>query len=560
MRVRGLTVALLLITATAASAQTAGSYEIDGFGRNTRFDDALALNNRFGGGGALGFFVLSNLALEAEGAYTATRDPLNFSVTNIPLRGRLSYHIPLGGNASSIRLGAGYVRNLYRKDISFDDDGFTGIVGLRVGLGSTLGLRLDGTADYFRSPDAGRANNYVNWGGQAGLSFVFGNSSSSDKDRDQDAVPDRSDRCPGTPIGKSVDSSGCAASQLDADRDRVNDEADRCPNTPTGESVDADGCSTTQKDADRDGVSDTVDRCPRTPAGEHVSPEGCADSQRDDDADGVLNNADRCPASRPGEQVDANGCAIALLGPQDSDKDGVVDTADQCPNTPAGETVNARGCTRDTDGDGVPDSRDHCGSTPAGEKIDANGCPIGPGSPLDSDKDGVIDGVDQCPNTPMGDIVNPRGCTRDTDGDGVPDSRDHCGSTPAGEKIDENGCPILFKKGARSVILRGVTFQTGRAMLTPGGRDVLRDIASQLVENPEYRVQISGHTDNTGSRAANLRLSLARARTVETFLEANGVPPRQVAAKGFGPDVPIAPNTTAAGRAKNRRVELNRTN
>src|SRR4051812_48926575 len=52
MRVRGLTVALLFLTATAASAQTAGSYEIDGFGRNTRFDDALALNNRFGGGGA----------------------------------------------------------------------------------------------------------------------------------------------------------------------------------------------------------------------------------------------------------------------------------------------------------------------------------------------------------------------------------------------------------------------------------------------------------------------------------------------------------------------------
>jgi OOP family OmpA-OmpF porin len=47
---------------------------------------------------------------------------------------------------------------------------------------------------------------------------------------------------------------------------------------------------------------------------------------------------------------------------------------------------------------------------------------------------------------------------------------------------------------------------------------------------------------------------------VETFLEANGVPPTQVTAKGFGPDVPIAPNQTAAGRAKNRRVELNRTN
>jgi OOP family OmpA-OmpF porin len=226
-----------------------------------------------------------------------------------------------------------------------------------------------------------------------------------------------------------------------------------------------------------------------------------------------------------------------------------------------GEPVNPRGCTRDTDGDGISDGRDHCGSTPLGEKIDENGCPIQfKAGPQDSDKDGVVDTADQCPNTPMGEPVNPRGCTRDTDGDGISDGRDHCGSTPLGEKIDENGCPILFKKGARSVILRGVTFQTGRAMLTPEARDVLRDIAGQLVENPEYRIQVSGHTDNTGSHAANLRLSLARARTVETFLEAHGVPPRQLTSKGFGPDVPIASNKTAAGRTQNRRVELNRTN
>jgi outer membrane protein OmpA-like peptidoglycan-associated protein len=129
-----------------------------------------------------------------------------------------------------------------------------------------------------------------------------------------------------------------------------------------------------------------------------------------------------------------------------------------------------------------------------------------------------------------------------------------------GQAVDANGCPILFEKGARKVVLRGVTFRTGRAQLTPEARDVLRDIALQLVDNPEYRVQISGHTDNTGSRAANLRLSIARARTVETFLEANGVPRAQVTSKGFGPDVPVASNKTAAGRGKNRRVELVRTN
>jgi len=149
---------------------------------------------------------------------------------------------------------------------------------------------------------------------------------------------------------------------------------------------------------------------------------------------------------------------------------------------------------------------------------------------------------------------------KDSDHDGVPDDRDRCPDTPKTDAADANGCTILFHKGTRSVILRGVTFMPGRATLTPEAREILRDVASQLVENPQYKVQVSGHTDIRGTRARNLRLSQARARTVETFLEANGVPPTQVTAKGFGPDVPIASNKTAAGRAKNRRVELNRTN
>jgi outer membrane protein OmpA-like peptidoglycan-associated protein len=481
-------VALLLSTATAAAAQSAGSFEVNGFGRYTRFDDTLRIQEEAGGGGSLAFFPLKNVAVEGEGAYTRTHSNVTGNpVSNIPLRARLTYHIPIGGYSSSVRFGVGYVRNLYRKSVNFDDNGFTGIFGVRVGFTQSLGLRLDGTADYVRSPEAGRADNYVNWGMQAGLSLLFRNSSDGDKD----GVANKADRCPGTPRGKAVDASGCAASQLDADRDRVNDELDRCPKTPAGEPVDPNGCSAGQKDADLDAIVDSGDRCPGTPAGERADAEGCSPSQKDDDKDGVMNTADRCADTRPGEQVDSTGCPP---GPRDSDGDGVADTGDQCPNTPAGEAVNSRGCPRDTDADGISDAKDHCPSTPAGQPVDAN------------------------------------------------------------------GCPILFQKGARTVVLRGVTFQTGKATLTPSARAVLRDIATQLVENPEYRVQISGHTDNTGTRAANLRLSLARARTVETFLEANGVPLRQVSSKGFGPDVPIASNKTAAGRAKNRRVELVRTN
>ena len=461
MRVRGITMVLLLSTASAVSAQSAGTFEITGFGRFTRFDDTLRIQEEFGGGGSLGIFLLPILALEAEGAYTSTHSNVTgLAVSNAPLRGRLSLHIPMGGYASGIRLGAGYVRNLYRKSVDFDDDGFTGIVGFRWGLSPSYGFRVDGTADFLRSSAGGLTNDYINWGAQVGLSLLLGGSSGGVKDKDQDGIGDKLDQCPNTPVGKAVDAAGCAASQKDADRDRVNDEADRCPGTASGDLVYAEGCSSAQKDDDRDGIPNPADRCPDTAAG---------------------------------QQVDSTGCVPV---PPDGDKDGVPDSADQCPASPAGEPVNPLGC---------PVRRD-------------------------SDADGVHDGLDLCPNTPKGEAVN------------------------------ENGCTILFQKQARTVILRGVNFQTGKATLTPEARDVLRDIAAQLVENPQYRVQISGHTDNTGRRATNLRLSIARARTVETFLEANGVPRTQVTSKGFGPAVPIAPNTTAAGRAQNRRVELHRTN
>jgi outer membrane protein OmpA-like peptidoglycan-associated protein len=497
MRVRGLTLALLVTTATVASAQSSGTFEITGFGRYTRYADTLALQEGPSGGASLGFYPIRNLAVEAEGAYSETHSKLTgMPIFNIPLRGRLTYHVPLGGYGSALRIGAGYLHNMYRKSEHFEDPGVTGVVGIRWGLSQSLGFRVDAIADYVKSPEAARTDEYLNWGAQVGVSIRVGKGPAQPKDQDEDQVTDRMDSCPNTISGKSVDANGCAAYQKDGDRDAVNDEVDRCPDTSAGEPVDPEGCAPSQKDDDKDGVSNLVDQCSGTPLGESANGSGCSPSQRDED------------------------------------RDGVSDATDQCPNTPAGDHVNVRGCflERDSDGDNVPDNRDRCPNTPAGVAADAKGCTIA-----------IAD-------------------ERDTDGDGVPNTRDRCPDTPKREAADANGCTILFHKGARSVILRGVNFLPGRATLTPQAREVLRDVASQLVENPQYRVQISGHTDIKGTRIKNLRLSLARARTVETFLEANGVPPTQVTAKGFGPDVPIASNKTAAGRAKNRRVELNRTN
>ena len=243
---------------------------------------------------------------------------------------------------------------------------------------------------------------------------------------------------------------------------------------------------------------------------------------------------------------DARGC------PTDGDADGVVDGIDQCPATPPGTRVDAKGCPTDADGDAVPDGIDQCPNTPAGATVDATGCPT------DADKDGVYDGLDRCPGTPAGTEVDSAGCQRskDTDVDGVDDSKDKCPGTAAGTRVDAAGCPILFTEARTPVILRGVTFEIGKSALKPESYTVLDIVAASLVANPDIRIEIAGHTDNTGSAATNERLSQSRAEAVRAYLASKGVAPDRMVAKGYGPSVPVATNTTAAGRAQNRRVEL----
>ena len=107
--------------------------------------------------------------------------------------------------------------------------------------------------------------------------------------------------------------------------------------------------------------------------------------------------------------------------------------------------------------------------------------------------------------------------------------------------------------------LRGVNFELGKAVLLPMSRDILVEVARSLVANPQVRVEVSGHTDSTGSRALNERLSQARAESVKAFLVENGVAADNMEVKGYASTQPVATNKTASGRAQNRRVELRRT-
>jgi OOP family OmpA-OmpF porin len=104
---------------------------------------------------------------------------------------------------------------------------------------------------------------------------------------------------------------------------------------------------------------------------------------------------------------------------------------------------------------------------------------------------------------------------------------------------------------------RIVEFESGSATLTPEGRDVLDDIIAPLKALPaSSRVQIIGHTDNLGSRDANLALAAARADSVKFYLAAHAIADSMLETSGAGSDRPVASNATAEGRARNRRIEF----
>ena len=211
-------------------------------------------------------------------------------------------------------------------------------------------------------------------------------------------------------------------------------------------------------------------------------------------------------------------------------------------------------CDVDSDGDGVFDSMDKCPGTPAGTRVDSNGCPI------DSDGDGVPDGIDQCPNTPAGAKVDARGCPIDSDNDGVWDGIDQCPNTPAGMKVDETGCPVEVKKFIDTGLISttDILFDFDKANLKPESKAPLDAIGRILIQVPDLKVEVGGHTDATGTDAYNFKLSDARTKSVRDYLLKNfpQIKDDNLSSKGYGESKPVATNDTKEGQAKNRRVEF----
>ena len=237
--------------------------------------------------------------------------------------------------------------------------------------------------------------------------------------------------------------------------------------------------------------------------------------------------------------------APAVEEPKDRDKDGVLDENDKCPDV-AG-VASMQGCP-DQDGDGVTDADDKCPGTAGLSKY--QGCPI-----PDTDKDGINDENDKCVD--VAGVARYQGCpVPDTDKDGVNDEEDKCpGETGPASNY---GCPVIEEAVVTKVnkAAQNIFFVTGSAKLLAKSNASLNGVVSILNENPSYKVDIDGHTDNVGKAEFNQTLSEARANAVRNYFMSKGIDESRLIAIGHGFDAPIADNKTAAGRAKNRRVEM----
>ncbi|MFN5475195.1 MAG: OmpA family protein [Sphingobacteriales bacterium] len=117
-----------------------------------------------------------------------------------------------------------------------------------------------------------------------------------------------------------------------------------------------------------------------------------------------------------------------------------------------------------------------------------------------------------------------------------------------------------YDKKATSVVASGewrINFESGRAIIRPEGKDVLEEIYNLLIQAEDSKLELVGHTDNTGTQEANYSLSVARAEAVKSYLMKKGIPANRFQKiDGKGQDEPLADNATTAGKAQNRRVVI----
>lgn len=227
---------------------------------------------------------------------------------------------------------------------------------------------------------------------------------------------------------------------------------------------------------------------------------------------------------------------------------GVIGKSKQPKKAPGRIEALLRDTPKDTDGDGIVDSLDKCVTIPGVAAY--SGCPV-----PDTDGDGITDDRDSCVTTPG--VLKYNGCpVPDRDGDNVNDEVDECPDMPGVAAY--KGCPVIEETVGEKMraAAKKIFFVTGSYELKFSSYEVLDSVVQLLQQNDRIKIDIEGHTDNTGLEIANQLLSEKRAGAVKDYLISKGIQSLRLRSFGYGQRKPIADNTNDAGRAINRRVEI----
>lgn len=253
----------------------------------------------------------------------------------------------------------------------------------------------------------------------------------------------------------------------------------------------------------------------------------------------------------------------------DTDGDGLLDTDERT-------IYNTDPTNKDTDGDGLMDGdevkqyrTDPTNKDTDGDRlIDGDEVLRHKTDPLkkDTDGDGCIDGDevldmrtdplkpdtdgDELTDCDERNIYRTNPLVKDTDGDGANDGKEIKDGT------DPLKADVLNLEEGKNIVLEGINFETNKAVILPESEEILMKAYNTMRTNPTLEVMITGHTDDVGKDAANLKLSDRRANSVRDWLVNKGIATNRIATKGLGETQHIAPNDGPENRAKNRRIEF----
>jgi OmpA-OmpF porin, OOP family len=400
------------------------------------------------------------------------------------------------------------------------------------------------------------------------------------RDKDGDGIADEDDVCPNE--AGTAKTKGCA----DRDNDGVADKSDNCPDEAgTAKTF---GCP----DTDGDGIIDKEDNCPNEKGSEFFK--GCPDT----DGDGISDKEDKCPEEKG--TVEDNGCPVI-----DTDKDGIPDKDDKCPEVAgilanlgcpdSSATLTPKSPSIDSTSTGLINSATTpttalSAPTPVVAATDANRTTGNDANSLTNKGVANTTSTTNLSDLPVSEVVildengkvasssekktkaksskkAKRVNVKKPSSNSIEKEITSTPSSPTAVAVENK----LVAKGSPSIVtgvlssedeavlkeaVNGIYFNENKATLKSESYAVLIRVAKILKRYPNYAMRITGHTDDIGGDLENVKLSVARARAIYNYLLKKGIDISNLSYRGCGSGNPADENTTAEGRAKNRRVEF----